>query len=192
MVHHCLPGFPAYEEVQRRTTPPKRTPKANVWFRFETAEGNVEYYYNRLNQQIVLQRPEDFDGGQVATVPVVIQQLVSEALEADVAIRLELEYRSKQRVHAKLLAEDEWIECTDPRSHKVFYYSMQHYLVSESAPANGAFVSSKESPAYAAVLRLQAAYRRRRLQVKTVKRRAKRSSLPAFSAFSGSKNPHFY
>lgn len=192
MMQHCLPGFPGYEDVRKRVTPPKRTPKANVWFRFVTAEGGVEYYYNRLDQSLTLERPDDFDGGLVTSVPVVVQDLVREALAADVAVRLELERRSKQQVHAQLFAEDEWIECVDPRSLRTFYYSMKHYRVADAPPENGVFISHTDSAAYAAVLKLQAVYRRRRLARKTVARRAKRNSLPVFSSVAGKRSANFY
>lgn len=192
MTQHCLPGFAGYEDMHKRITQPKRTPKANVWFRFVTSEGSVEYFYNRLDQKITIERPEDFDGGQVTSVPLVIQELVREALESDVAVRLELERRSKQRVHAQLFAEDEWLECVDPRSLRTFYYSLKHYRVADAPPENGVFVSHMDSAAYAAVLKLQAAYRRRRLARKTTTRRTKRNSLPVFSSFAGKTNLHFY
>ncbi|KAJ8550259.1 hypothetical protein ON010_g10809 [Phytophthora cinnamomi] len=48
-----------------------------------------------------------------------------------------------------------------------YYYSIRHYKVSATPPEHGAFETYRESVAYAAVLRLQAAYRRRRLVHKT-------------------------
>lgn len=191
MTLHCLAGFPAHSEMQKLVAPPKRTPKANVWFRFETDDG-VEYYYNRLDRMLVLSRPEDFDGGQVTAVPLVIQELVQDTLQSDVATRLELERRGKQRVHAQLFAEDEWIECRDPRTFDTFYYSLKHYKVAHEPPTSGVFVSCVDSPAYAAVLKLQAAYRRRRLERRTTRRRTKRNSLPVFSSFANKKSSQFY
>uniref|UniRef100_K3X048 Uncharacterized protein n=1 Tax=Globisporangium ultimum (strain ATCC 200006 / CBS 805.95 / DAOM BR144) TaxID=431595 RepID=K3X048_GLOUD len=181
MMHHCLPTFPPYADIQKLVMPPKRTPQANVWFRIETPEG-IECFYNRLMQSITLTRPEDFDGANVTSISGVILELIHDALHNDVATRLELEKRNHQRVRDKLLAEDEWIECFDIQRCENFYYSLKHYRIMYTPPEYGAFVSCRESVAYAAVLRLQAAYRRRRLELKLQIKRAKRASLPVFSA----------
>lgn len=182
MMHHCLPTFPAYTDIQKLVTPPQRTPQANVWFRLESPEG-VEYFYNRLLLSVTLEKPSDFDGANVTSIPGVIQELIQDALQNDVVMRLELEKRSRQRAREKLLAEDEWIECLDYTTQTHFYYSLTHYRIMWTPPANGAFISSAESVAFAAVLRLQAAYRKRRLERKLHVKRTKRSSLPVFSAF---------
>ncbi|KAF1324063.1 hypothetical protein FI667_g10090, partial [Globisporangium splendens] len=186
MMHHCLPAFPAYTDIQKLVAPPRRTPQANVWFRVETPEG-IEYFYNRLMQSITLTRPGGFDGANVTSISGVIQELIQDALLNDVAARLELEKRSRQCVRDKLLAEDEWIECFDMQRCENFYYSLKHYRIMYTPPAIGAFVSHTESAAYAAVLRLQAAYRRRRLELKLQTKRTKRASLPVFSAFAKCK-----
>lgn len=191
MMHHCLPTFPAYTDIQKLVTPPQRTPQANVWFRLESPEG-IEYFYNRLLQSVTLVRPNDFDGANVTSIPGVIQELIQDALQSDVVTRLELERRSRQRAREMLLAEDEWIECLDMTTQTHFYYSLKHYRVVWTPPANGAFISSAESVAFAAVLRLQAAYRRHRLDRKLQVKRTKRSSLPVFSAFSKDKQGKFY
>ncbi|TYZ65803.1 hypothetical protein PybrP1_011564 [[Pythium] brassicae (nom. inval.)] len=191
MTHHCLPSFPAYADVQKLIAPPQRTPQANVWFRLESAEG-VAYYYNRLLQDVALERPADFDGAHVTTIPSVIQELIQDALQRDVATRLELERRSRQRAREQLLAEDEWIECIDTDSQRPFYYSLKHYRVMWTPPERGAFIPCIESVAFAAVLCLQAAYRRRRLALRVQAKRTKRSSLPMFSAFSTAKQREFF
>lgn len=183
MRHHCLPGFPAFTEIQKVVAPPQRSSPANVWFRCEMAEG-IAYFYNRLEQTIRLDQPPDFDGAHVKQIPLPIQELIQEALANDPASRLELERRSRQRALAQLLAEDEWIECVDFHTQKLFYYSLKHYRVAETAPPNGAYISHTESVAYKAVLQLQASYRNRRLQKKLLVRKAKRSSLPAFAAMT--------
>lgn len=191
MTHHCLPSFPAYADVQKLIAPPPRTPQANVWFRLESAEG-VAYYYNRLLQTVTLERPVDFDGAHVTAIPIVVQELIQDTLQRDVATRLELERRSRQRAREQLLAEDEWIECVDANSQRPFYYSLKHYRVMWTPPAHGAFIPYSESVAFAAVLRLQAAYRRRRLALCAQAKRTKRSSLPVFSAFSTAKQREFF
>ncbi|OWZ08288.1 hypothetical protein PHMEG_00019198 [Phytophthora megakarya] len=185
MIEHCLPEFDGYEAVQKLVTPPKRTPKENVWFRCETEDG-IDYFYNRLYQSITLDRPEDFDGAHILpkNIPSIIRELIAETLEADVVIRLELERRGKQKIHAKLLEQDEWIECFDTRTQTKYYYSIRHYKMSPNPPEHGVFESYRESFAYASVLRLQAAYRRRRLEQKTRVRKAKRGVLPSFSSFA--------
>lgn len=186
MMHHCLPSFPAYADIRKLVSPPKRTPRANVWFRLESSEG-IEYFYNRLLQSITLAKPDDFDGANVTCIPGVIQELIQDALHSDVATRLEMEKRSRQRAREKLLAEDEWIECFDADRQENFYYSLKHYRIMHTPPANDAFISQTESVAFAAVLRLQTAYRRRRLERKLKMKRTKRSSLPVFSAYSKGK-----
>ncbi|KAE9031830.1 hypothetical protein PR002_g9496 [Phytophthora rubi] len=185
MVEHCLPEFDGYEAVQRLVTPPKRTPKDNVWFRCETEDG-IDYFYNRLYQSITLDRPEDFDGAHIApkNIPSVVKELIAEILHADVSTRIELERRGKQKIHAHLLNQDEWVECLDTHTQSKYYYSVRHYKVSPNPPEHGVFETYRESVAYAAVLRLQAAYRRRRVEHKTQVRKAKRGTLPSFSAFT--------
>lgn len=183
MTHHCLASFPAHAEIQKLVTPPQRTPQANVWFQLESADG-VAYFYNRLLQSVTLTQPPDFDGAHVTSIPGVIRELIDDALARDVPTRLELEKRSRQRARAELLAEDEWIECLDVHTQRPFYYSLKHYRVAWTAPESGAFIPCAESPAYAAVLRLQAAYRRRRLEHKLQAKRTKRASLPVFAMFS--------
>jgi len=183
MVEHCLPGFDGYDAVQKLVTPPKRTPKDNVWFRCETDDG-IDYYYNRLYQSITLDRPDDFDGAHVApkNIPGIVQELIAESLEADVSMRLELERRGKQRIHAQLLDQDQWVECLNARTMTKYYY--RHYRVSAVPPDHRVFESYRDSFAFASVLRLQAAYRRRRLDQKSQVRKAKRGTLPSFAAFA--------
>ncbi|KAG7387099.1 hypothetical protein PHYPSEUDO_014753 [Phytophthora pseudosyringae] len=185
MLEHCLPEFDGYDAVQKLVTPPKRTPKENVWFRCETEDG-IDYYYNRLFQTITLDRPEDFDGAHIVpkNIPSILRELIAETLQADVPTRLELERRGKQKIHAHLLDQDEWVECFDTRQQTKYYYSVRHYKMSPTPPEHGVFESYRESFAYAAVLRLQAAYRRRRLDQKTQVRKAKRGALPSFAAFA--------
>lgn len=185
MVVHCLPDFNGYEAVQKLVTPPKRTPKENVWFRCET-EAGIDYFYNRLSQSISLDRPDDFDGAHIAPkkIPSVIRELIAETLQADVSTRLELERRGKQRIHAQLLDQDQWVECLDTRTQTKYYYSIRHYKRSPNPPEHGVFESYRESFAYASVVRLQAAYRRRRLEQKTQVRKAKRGTLPSFATFA--------
>ncbi|RLN71552.1 hypothetical protein BBJ28_00013234 [Nothophytophthora sp. Chile5] len=183
MVEHCLPEFDGFAAVQQLVTPPQRTPKTNTWFRCETEDG-IEYFYNRLYQSLTLERPDDFDGAS-SSIPSVVQELIDAALQTDAAIRIELERRGKQRVVAQLLDQDEWVECLDLHTQTKYYYSMKHYQVAAEPPEHGAFVSYRESVAFAAVLRLQAAYRRRRLMQKTQVRKAKRSALPTFASFAG-------
>ncbi|KAG6952322.1 hypothetical protein JG687_00013071, partial [Phytophthora cactorum] len=160
MVEHCLPEFDGYEAVQKLVTPPKRTPKENVWFCCESEDG-IAYFYNRLYQSITLDRPQDFDGAHIAqkNIPSVIQELIVDTLQADVSTRLELERTN-------------------------YYYSIIHYRVSPYPPEHGVFESYRESFVYASVLRLQAAYRRRRLEQKTQVRKAKRGTLPSFATFA--------
>lgn len=186
MVEHCLPEFEGYNAVQKLVTPPKRTPKENVWFRCETQDG-IDYYYNRLYQSITLDRPEDFDGMNVApkNIPTVLRELIAETLQANVSIRLELEQRGKHKIHSQLLEQDEWVECFDRQTQTKYYYSVRHYKTSPTPPDHGVFETYRESFAYAAVLRLQAAYRRRRLDQKTQVRKAKRGTLPSFASFAG-------
>ncbi|GMF41967.1 unnamed protein product [Phytophthora fragariaefolia] len=185
MVEHCLPECDAYEEVQKLVAPPNRTPKENIWFRCETEDG-IDYYYNRLHQWITLDRPEDFDGAHIAPkdIPSVVKELIAEILQADVSTRLDLELRGKQKLHARLLDQDEWVECFNTQTQTKYYYSVRYYKVSLIPPEHGVFESYRDSAAYAAVLRLQAAYRRRRLNQKTQIRKAKRGTLPSFSAFA--------
>ncbi|GLD92545.1 hypothetical protein PINS_up001104 [Pythium insidiosum] len=187
---HHLEGFPAHEDIARLMAPPRRTPQSNVWFRFETREG-VEYFYNRLLQQLTLDRPPDFDGDAVTSIPNVIRELVTELLASDHATRLELERRGHQRVRERLLDEEQWVQCIDVQTQQEYYYSVKHFRVSHVPPPNGVFVPHSESVAYRAVLRLQTAYRRRRLQHKLQAKKVKRSSLPVFSALS-SHTSKFY
>ncbi|KAJ8550261.1 hypothetical protein ON010_g10810 [Phytophthora cinnamomi] len=79
MVEHCLPEFDGYAAVQKLVTPPKRTPKDNIWFRCETEDG-IDYFYNRLYQSITLERPDDFDGGHIApkNIPSIVKELIAE------------------------------------------------------------------------------------------------------------------
>lgn len=181
MTHHCLPSFPAHADIQKLIKPSVRTQQSNVWFQLESAEG-VVYFYNRLLQFVTLERPADFDGAHVSSIPDVIMELIQDTLKSDVATRLEIERRSRQRAREQLLAEDEWIECMDANSQQPFYYSFKHYRVMRTPPESGAFIPCAESVAFAAVLRLQAAYRRRRLELRLHAKRTKRSSLPVFSA----------
>ncbi|EEY53443.1 uncharacterized protein PITG_07097 [Phytophthora infestans T30-4] len=185
MLDHCLPEFHGYEAVRKLVTPPKRTPKENVWFRCESEDG-VAYFYNRLYQSITFDRPQDFDGAHVAQkkIPSVIRELIAETLQADVSTRLELERRGKLKIHAQLLDQDQWVECLDTRTQTRYYYSIRHYKTSATPPEHGVFESYRESFAYASVLRLQAAYRRRRLEHKTQVRKAKRGTLPSFATFA--------
>lgn len=180
MKTHCIQGFPGHEDVQNVTCPPRRTPQANVWFHLMTPEG-VEYYYNRILQEIVLEKPADFDGGGATAIPNVVLQLVEDALRSDHATRLEIERRSHQRVRDKLLAEDEWVECVDVRTQQVYYYSFKYYKLSEVPPPSGVFFKQKDSVGYRAVLRLQTAYRKRRLEQKLQVKRLTRASLPTFA-----------
>ncbi|ETK76019.1 hypothetical protein F441_17835 [Phytophthora nicotianae CJ01A1] len=185
MVEHCLPEFHGFEAVQKLVTPPKRTPKENVWFRCESEDG-VAYFYNRLYQSITLDRPHDFDGAHITqkSIPSVIRERIAEVLQADVSTRLELERRGKLKIHAQLLDQDQWIECFDTRTQTKYYYSIRHYKTSPTPPEHGVFEIYRESFAYASVLRLQAAYRRRRLEQKTQVRKAKRGTLPSFATFA--------
>ncbi|KAG2761255.1 hypothetical protein PC129_g17958 [Phytophthora cactorum] len=133
MVEHCLPEFDGYEAVQKLVTPPKRTPKENVWFCCESEDG-IAYFYNRLYQSITLDRPQDFDGAHIAqkNIPSVIQELIVDTLQADVSTRLELERRGKQKIQAQLLDQDQWVECFDTRTQTNYYYSIIHYRFSVS------------------------------------------------------------
>ncbi|KAG7398687.1 hypothetical protein PHYBOEH_010637 [Phytophthora boehmeriae] len=184
MTEHCLPEFDGFNAVQKLVAPPQRTAKDNIWFRCETEDG-IDYFYNRLYQSITLNRPDDFDGAHIPPkkIPIVVQELIAEVLQSDVALRLELERRSKQRIHTQLLEQDQWVECLDAHTMTKYYYSVRHYKMSPTPPDHGVFESYRDSVAYNAVLRLQAAYRRRRLLQKTQTRKAKRGTLPSFSTF---------
>ncbi|DAZ94383.1 TPA: hypothetical protein N0F65_001117 [Lagenidium giganteum] len=177
---HCLPEFPGFEDMKKLVTPPARTPQANVWFRIETPEG-VEYFYNRLAQSVQLARPDDFDGQYVTTIPLVVRELIADALANDPVTRLELEKCCSERRCQALFAEDEWVECLDVRTQETFYYSFKHFKLQWEPPESGFYISYTKSIAYAAVLRLQAAYRRRRLQQRLLMKKTKRASLPVFS-----------
>ncbi|KAJ0400650.1 hypothetical protein ATCC90586_010581 [Pythium insidiosum] len=183
---HHLNGFPSHDDIVRLMAPPRRTPQSNVWFRLETREG-VEYFYNRLLQQLTIDRPADFDGDAVTSIPNVIRQLVNEALENDHATRLELERRGHQRIRERLLDEEQWVQCIDVHTQQEYYYSVRHFRISEVPPANGVFIPHTESVAYRAVLRLQTAYRRRRLQQRLQVKKVKRASLPVFSTLGNAK-----
>ncbi|RLN45262.1 hypothetical protein BBJ29_003977 [Phytophthora kernoviae] len=169
------PEFDGFAAVQKLVTPPQRTTKDNIWFRCETEDG-IDYFYNRLYQSVTLDRPDDFDGAHIPPkkIPIIVQELIAEILQSDVTLRLELERRSKQRIHTQLLEQDQWVECLDGHTMTKYYYSVKHYQMSPNPPDHGVFESYRDSVAYNAVLRLQAAYRRRRLLQKTQTRKAKR------------------
>lgn len=183
---YYLPGFEGYDDICKLMTPPVRTPAANIWFRVVSNHG-VEYFYNRLNQQVVLETPVDFDGYNVTTTPLAVQELIKECLSRDHATRLELERREHKHIHDKLIAEDEWIECINSRTNERYYYSFKHFRVSENPPSSGVAIPSNESIAFQAVLKLQSAYRRRRLKKNLQVKHAKRASLPTFSSLTGGK-----
>jgi hypothetical protein len=187
---HYLPCLPAFRDVDALLLPPRRTPQANVWFRLETAEG-ITYYYNRVLQEIVLTKPEDFDGFNVTAIPEVVSELINDALINDPATRLELERRGHEKIRDTLLAEDEWVQCINARTQQPYYYSFRHHRVSDVPPASGVFLRASESVAFKAVVRLQTAYRRRRLQLKLQIKRTKRASLPVFSSLATTKKRYY-
>ncbi|RLN05879.1 hypothetical protein BBO99_00007476 [Phytophthora kernoviae] len=118
------PEFDGFAAVQKLVTPPQRTAKDNIWFRCETEDG-IDYFYNRLYQSVTLDRPDDFDGAHIPPkkIPIIVQELIAEILQSDVTLRLELERRSKQRIHTQLLEQDQWVECLDGHTMTKYYYS---------------------------------------------------------------------